>query len=221
MKNRIIPIMFVVTVSLILSACGPGQLLGPTKTPIPTATPTATPTPTPSPTPVPEVRGSLIDAETDDPLVNARVILCHQDSETSCCLDNNLSTLTNEYGEFTIQVADPADYVVFYNVSGDLHPNWDGMCLDYSKPSMSLSLQDDLRSMWESLGKGSLSLCMQVWAGKQGWSTYLYSGTQDLGFIWMWDKPVAVTMTNGLGEINLAVWNMATDKCGDNFQPIR
>jgi hypothetical protein len=38
--------------SLLISACGPGQLLGPrlTPTPTPTATPTNTPTPTPTPT---------------------------------------------------------------------------------------------------------------------------------------------------------------------------
>lgn len=48
-------------ISLVLSGCGPGQLLGPTFTPTPTLTPTATPTPTatltptatPTPTPVP------------------------------------------------------------------------------------------------------------------------------------------------------------------------
>jgi hypothetical protein len=34
-------------VSLLIAGCGPGQLLGPTLTPIPTPTPTPTPTPKP------------------------------------------------------------------------------------------------------------------------------------------------------------------------------
>jgi len=33
--------------------------------------------------------------------------------------------------------------------------------------------------------------------------------------------PLAVTVTNGVGSINLAVWNFASDGCGDKFQPIR
>jgi hypothetical protein len=218
-------------VMLLLAGCG-GVLAEPTPTPtpipptdtptpVPSPTPTPTPTPSPTPTPIPEVRGSLIDTETDEPLVGARIILCLQDSESSCCMDSDLSTVTDETGEFAIQVPGPGDYGVFYNVSGDMRPGWDGLCLDYAKPSMSLSLQDDLRPVWESLGKGKMSMCMQVWAGEKGWSTYVYSEKQDLGFVWMWDKPVAVTVTSGVGEINLAVWNVATESCGDEFRPIR
>lgn len=200
----------------------PTPTLPPTATPTPIPpTDTPTPTPSPTPTPTPEVRGSLIDAETDEPLAGARIILCLQDSESSCCIDSDLSTMTDENGEFAIQVPGPGDYVVFYNVSGDMRPGWDGLCLDYAKPILSLGLQDDLRPMWESLGKGEMSICMQVWAGEKGWSTYVYSEEQDLGFVWMWDKPVAATVTNGVGKINLAVWNVATEGCGDEFRPIR
>jgi hypothetical protein len=136
-------------------------------------------------------------------------------------MDNDLSTVTDENGEFAIQVPGPGEYVVFYNVSGDMRMGWDGLCLDYAVPITSLSLQDGLRPIWESLGKGDMSMCMEVWAGEKGWSTNVYSGEQDLGFVWMLDKPVAVTVTDGVGEIKLAVWNVATESCGDEFRPIR
>jgi hypothetical protein len=230
--KRLLQQMFGLTlVVLLLAGCGgvlaeptPTHTPSPTPTPIPptdTPTPAPTPTPSPMPTPVPEVRGSLIDAGTDEPLAGARVILCLQDSESSCCLDSDLSMVTDENGEFAIQVPGPGDYAVFYNVSGDMGPGWDGLCLDYAKPSMSLRMQDDLRPMWESLGEGKMSMCMAVWAGEKGWATYVYSERRDLGFVWMWDRPVAVTVTNGVGEINLAVWNVATESCGDEFRPIR
>jgi hypothetical protein len=121
-------------------------------------------------------------------------------------MDNDLSTVTDENGEFAIQVPGPGEYVVFYNVSGDMRMGWDGLCLDYAVPITSLSLQDGLRP---------------IWAGEKGWSTNVYSGEQDLGFVWMLDKPVAVTVTDGVGEIKLAVWNVATESCGDEFRPIR
>jgi hypothetical protein len=53
MKKRIRPLVACILISLFLSACGPGQLFGPTITPSPTATLTPTPTDTPTPTPVP------------------------------------------------------------------------------------------------------------------------------------------------------------------------
>ncbi len=44
-----------IVVSLVLSSCGPGQLLGPKPTPTPTSTPTPVPTNTPTPTDTPTV----------------------------------------------------------------------------------------------------------------------------------------------------------------------
>ena len=214
-------LFLIVTLLLTMSlACSLTDIFAPAPTQTPT--PTKTPMPSPTPTPAPEIKGTLIDTETDEPLAGARVILCLQDSPTSCCMDGDLSVKTNELGEFNIQVPGDGEYVVLYNVSGDLRPDWDGMCLDYSKSSALMpGLQEDLRSMWDSLGGGTMSMCMQVWAGKEGWSTNVYSVTQDLGFVSMWDKPLAVTVTNGVGSINLAVWNFASDGCGDKFQPIR
>ena len=58
--KQIVAICFLMT-GLFLSACGPGQLFGPTVTPTPTNTPTRTPTPTftPTPSPIPLPMGWL------------------------------------------------------------------------------------------------------------------------------------------------------------------
>src|SRR5258707_6674920 len=63
-------IICILGLSLCMSACGPGELLGPTYTPTPTITftptltttptPTSTPTPTLTPTPLPTMTPSLI-----------------------------------------------------------------------------------------------------------------------------------------------------------------
>lgn len=77
---------------LISSGCGPGQLLGPTVTPSPTftATPTSTPAPTPTPTPPPV-------AVTDWKSV----------ALSSVCLDIQ-ETFTNIEGDFSVPMEDTA-----------------------------------------------------------------------------------------------------------------
>lgn len=50
MQRRYVVFVSLVIVSLVLTSCGPGQLLGPTLTPVPTHTPTPLP-PTATPTP--------------------------------------------------------------------------------------------------------------------------------------------------------------------------
>ena len=170
-----------------------------------------------------EVKGSLIDTETDELLVGARIILGIQDGETSCYLDSTLSSLTDENGEFTIQVPGPGNYIVFYNISGEMRQSWDGLYLDYYK-EVSLSsigsIQDYFRPMWESMGNGRMLICLMLFCG-EGWLTNVYSETQDLGFAWILNKPLTVNVTNCVSEINLAVWNWANGGCGDKFQPIR
>lgn len=42
---RIYPVYLMILLSLLVSACGPGQILGPTLTPTPTLTPSPTNTP--------------------------------------------------------------------------------------------------------------------------------------------------------------------------------
>jgi len=51
MKKHVSLVSLILFASFVLSACGPGQLFGPTITPTPTNTPTTTPTPTPTSTP--------------------------------------------------------------------------------------------------------------------------------------------------------------------------
>jgi hypothetical protein len=172
-----------------------------------------------------KIEGLLIDTETDEPLVGARVILGIQESETSCYLDSKLSSLTNENGEFTIQVPGPGSYVVFYNISGEMLPSWDGLYLDYSKEStidLANSIHGDLISIWESMGEGRMLICLMFWAGKEGWLTNVYSETQDLGFAWVFNKPLTINVTSSVSEINLAVWNWTKERgCGYEFRPVR
>ncbi len=53
MPRRYLVFVSLVIVSLFMTSCGPGQLLGPKPTVTPTPTPTSTVTPTPLPTPTP------------------------------------------------------------------------------------------------------------------------------------------------------------------------
>jgi hypothetical protein len=70
-RQRISAVFLVLGLNLIISGCGPGQLFGPTITPIPTSTPTPTitltptktPTPTETPTPTPLVCEESISSE--------------------------------------------------------------------------------------------------------------------------------------------------------------
>jgi len=48
-QSILIPLAVLLSIGLAISACGPGQLFGPTLTPTPLPTPTLTPTPTPIP----------------------------------------------------------------------------------------------------------------------------------------------------------------------------
>lgn len=196
--------------------------LPPTSTPEPTATPTPSPTPSSTPTPPPQVIGSLIDADDDTPLVGASVILCPQESSSSCCIDTSMSALTGENGEFVIEVPRFGDYVLFYNLNGDVRDSWNNLCFDFPAVSGTfLSVQDSLRSMWRGMKEGPMSTCFMMWGGKAGWSTYVHSGMQSLAFVWMNDRPLSVAYGEGGGEINLAVWNYTSQTCGESFQPLR
>jgi len=98
--------IFLVSASLIIflvSACGPGQFLGPTITPSPTFTltptitpnPTSTPTPTltPSPTPVPPtILGELID--TEGAIIGAEITLTSYENEDEVCIEITRSGTT-------------------------------------------------------------------------------------------------------------------------------
>lgn len=66
MHRYYVILISLVVVSLALTSCGPGQLLGPTLTPVPTATATSTVTPTPTATPMPTYTPTLMPTPVPD-----------------------------------------------------------------------------------------------------------------------------------------------------------
>ena len=75
MRKQIVPVLILGMVCLgclVLTACGPGELLGPTITPIPTDTPTKIPTETPTNTPT--LTPTFTPAPTDTPVPTATLM---------------------------------------------------------------------------------------------------------------------------------------------------
>jgi hypothetical protein len=118
-------------VSLLISSCGPGQLLGPTLTPTatftstPTLTPTATFTPTstltPTPTPTPSggiLRGRFLGAGNYKPVAKSAIILCLIISENSCAIKADLVTITNKNGEFELTSVPAGLYIILHSLPG-------------------------------------------------------------------------------------------------------
>jgi len=93
MKKDII-IFYWLIISLIITGCGPGQLIGPTLTPTSTATPTTTPTPLP-PATFENIR-SFPD--------HAQVTIIGR-----ICLPDSQMTITGEFTSYTIALLNP-DY---------------------------------------------------------------------------------------------------------------
>jgi hypothetical protein len=217
--------------------------LPPTPTPVPpTATltpipPTDTPTPVPptyTPTPAPHIAGSLINKDTGEPLAGARVVLCPKGSEeTACVIDAELTSVTDSDGQFNITGVRPGEYVVLYNASGEIRPEWDGMELEYS-PVTTAGSSDSLDSLlniyklMKSLGVSTASNCeayLHIVDGNLVVSGYLYADSMDLAFIFFDGDLVYVTVENTVGRVDLAVWDtINVDRCGDGpdrFDPLR
>jgi hypothetical protein len=229
--NKKIPQIIVeMLVSLLLVSCGVLQP-SPTPTPIP---PTTTPTkaPTATPTPQPGISGILVDADTDEPLVDALVMLCQKESigDCNCEIKSNLSAHTDEKGSYSIPFQEMGEYGVLYNTSGEMKNEWDGMqvyfCsydppVDFSKPMLGTSFKETLRLFWESMGAGTLSSCFYLIDGDGETSTYLFFRKQDLGVIWNHGQPYSVEMDKAHVELNLAVWNPEKESCGEQWKPLR
>jgi hypothetical protein len=131
-KQRTITICFLVvnllTASLVISGCGPGQLFEPTLTPTLTSTPIPTPTPPPTPTPVPtgQVVGRLLrvggdswlDKEEQASLMQT-VALCNSPRGGDC-----VATSVDVYHKDTFLLFDvkPGTYYVYSlgSIYGDL-----------------------------------------------------------------------------------------------------
>ena len=95
-------------ISLVLSGCGPGQLLGPTLTP--------------TPTPVPG--GRLIgNISYGVPIKNRKLVLCQIVEELELphladCTLTELVTTSNSDGEFSFDDVPPGDYFILYDHVG-------------------------------------------------------------------------------------------------------
>ena len=103
MKNRTALLVLMIAIGFTLPACGPGQLFGPTLTPIPTPTPTETPIP-----------GGII---------SGRVYLMDRDEpvRTTVSLMRGLvevvdSTATDEDGRYSFLVEEPGAYAIQVSV---------------------------------------------------------------------------------------------------------
>ena len=245
-KRKLTSVIFLCAMSLLITSCGPGQILGPaftttptsTFTPTPTATftPTATPTntptvtPTATPTPRPSVFGTLVDMETDSPLVGARVLLCKVDSEgTQCTVDEQLVDITDDQGVFEIPVV-PGEYAVLYNTSGKPFHQLSGRTLDYRDPSTGNIKRSVLRVLLLSISDGrtipdsDIDGCREMMLTPNGQldSAYIYYQPYDLGLVMYRNKLVSIMVEDGPAEINLAVWNLqsANPSCS-SFSPYR
>lgn len=92
--------------SLLITSCGPGQILGPT--PTPTATPTPTPTATPTATPIPGgiIAGRVYLMDRDEPVRTIVMLARGLGGEE---VD---STETDEEGYYSLLVEEPGTYVI-------------------------------------------------------------------------------------------------------------
>lgn len=207
-----------------------------TSTPVPlTATPTpelptATPTPVPptaSPTSAPHIEDSLLDKDTGEPLVEARVILCLKGTEDpACVIDADLTAVTDSDGQFNIKGVQPGEYVVLYNASGEIRPEWDDMELEYSPVStFSDPAPTNINHLMRSLGVSSLSNCeafLHIVDGNLVVSGYLYADSANLAFIFFNGDLVYVTVQDGSGRIDLRVWDTENESgCEGEFDPLR
>jgi hypothetical protein len=201
-----------------------------TPTPVPpTATPTSTPTVTP--TPQPAVRGTLIDLESDEPLVGARVLLCKVDSDgTQCTVDQQLVDITDEDGAFEIPVQ-PGEYAILYNTSGKSISKLSGRTLDYRETVDQYGFKGFfLKTLLLSVSGGAsipgsdLGGCMQTFLTDKGalLSGYLYYRPYDVGLVLFQNKLVSVKVEGGPAEIRLVVWDLkGPDPSCSDFNPYR
>ena len=207
--------IFVMVVAFLLCACG---TTGATGTPIP---------PTDTPEPSPWIEGSLINKETDQPLSNARLVLCQQRDESTCVIKVGLTALTNADGRFKIQDVPNGVYAILYNTSGNrFQSDLNNKILDYSPVTTSAdSGIGNVTHLMNSLGVSSVSLCnayYEVVDGNLVISGYVYAESTDIGFIFVSGDMVYVSIDDSPEKIDLRVWDTQNiDKCeGGEFNPL-
>ncbi len=189
---------------------------------------TLTPMP-PTLSPGAMLKGTLINKATGKPLIGARVILCPKRSKESLCvIAARLTSVTDSDGRFNITGAETGEYVVLYNTSGRIRPEWDAVKLEYSPVStFSDPAPTNINHLMKSLKVSSLSTCeafYEIVEGNLVVSGYLYADSVDLAFIFLKGELIYVKAQNGEGNIDLRVWDPPRkDGCeeGDSkFNPI-
>jgi hypothetical protein len=218
--------ILVTVVALLLSACGTlGTPIPPTETPIP---PTATPIPpTDTPKPAPGIEGSLINKETNQPLGNARLVLCQQQDESSCTVKVDLTALTDADGQFKITDVPNGKYAILYNASGNsFQSDLNDKILDYSPERRSTDRGiPNVYHLLESLGVSSASLCNAFYEDVNEnlvISGYVYAESTDIGFIFVGGDMIYVTIDDSLEKLDLRVWDTQNkDGCDSGeFNPL-
>jgi len=102
----------------------------------------------------------LLNKDTGEPLTGARVILCTKGTEeATCVIDTDLTSVTDSAGQFSITGILLGKYVLLYNASGKIRPEWDGMKLNYSPVTTAPNLESNVHKLMRSLGVSSLSNC--------------------------------------------------------------
>jgi hypothetical protein len=169
----------------------------------------------------PQLEGSLFDKDSGEPLVGARVVLCVKEPEQPVCVINNeLTSMTDSNGRFEITGVAPGDYVIIYNISGEIQSEWDGIELEYSPVhEASDPTPGNVAHLLKSLGISTARLCEAYWQVVDGnlvISGYVYVEPVDLAFISYDGDLVYATVENGSGKIDLSVWDTANeDNCDD------
>jgi hypothetical protein len=158
-------------------------------------------------------------------MVGAQVILCPKGTEeTACVIDADLTSVTDSDGQFNITGVLPGEYVVLYNASGEIRPEWDGMELQYSPVDTVSDPGPNIDKLMRSLGVSSLSNCeayFHIVDGNLVVSGYLYADSTDLAFIFFNGEPVYVTVQDGPGRIDLRVWDTENEGgCEGEFDPL-
>jgi len=167
----------------------------------------------------------LIDVGTGEPLIGTRVILCPvRGEELVCVIDTDLTAVTDDKGQFSITVA-PGKYVLLYNSSGESQSGWDGLELDYRAPTSLEALEGvtTLHILVRSIGGDDVSGCFTQLFSSEGLriSGYVYSEPPDLAFVLYWNEPVSVTVEDGVGQIDLLVWDTVSEVSCEDFDPFQ
>ncbi|MBC8265113.1 MAG: carboxypeptidase regulatory-like domain-containing protein [Anaerolineales bacterium] len=78
------------------------------------------------------IKGTLTNQATGEPLAGALVILCQSSDEKTCVINSTLTALTDNEGKFHIADVEKGEYIVLYNGSGEKQSAWEGMKIDFT-----------------------------------------------------------------------------------------